>query len=642
MKKGLLTLFLLPAIVLASCTSGESTSGNSSTSGSETSSTNSPSSSLPSSNPPSTSSSSSVEEQGLTDAKLAELAQGYAADLTGLQEITQGASHGYVSFYTQIANGPEDFQLVIYPETSGSDPDRENIDGVFYYHATEIDGIGADEGKKIKALDNISIGLDNKIHHSYFVDMGQEEFTYATFEEDNGLGNFFRFLSADDFTENDEGNYELKEDVLEEYASFISPQAYGGFPELLADSFTLIFENNAIIGYQVTFPAYASALGIVDSTLVLGSFTKVGSDAIEKVAPVEGTADKAFDDMMARLQGNNYRGEGSWNFLVNSTYPEDMNYRAADVVTDGKYFSLTTMEDNDPNAIKEERLIEYDETSETYQTLTRIGDAYYPVGEAKDESAVTYASFALSSVFFTKDAEGVYHLNDAASYPRYVQYGSSDFLVDGFNGTFEAITNLEAVEDFTVEIGEDEAEFYIHNFELLGTGADQRENFQTFTYTEIGDITSETIIGDADIRENCDNLSFADMLSSDPGYPVLLSFIGGEENLKSLPAPGGLFPVWKISYIYDENQMTLECWDFSTSKELQDLDSHYQEKLSAQDSGFTKWTDAQMTQYKDYYDAVYQAEEKITVNGAEKTLLIGLQKNDLQWYKNYMVTLSLS
>lgn len=384
----------------------------------------------------------------------------------------------------------------------------------------------------------------------------EDEYTTEAVEaywSDFGLSNFFKDLSVDDFTKEEEGVYALDLSKVDDAVKAKIPLQLFPYGDTYLDTWEFDLGEQKLNAFSITVKegeivsCYASFDTVEDyysddTTTISAEFLDYGPQVTKKLSPLEENKYPEFDQMMATLAEGNY----------------DVDYRS--VSTDMWYGEnateslradgtslIWTSYDEEGNV--DESVTYYQPDANHYQAVVTVGDRLYPnmdpvEGTVKD---TLLATFDISSSFFDKetvDGKDVYTFSrDDFEYLNYSSIGDI-YKYEPGSGSASGLNEV------TVTIDEENGTVAFKNVQNAET------TFE-ITYSNIGK-NKDLVTG---VQPNCDALTWDEVIDTDDDTKKDIDAILGSEVLNRLPTPGGFHPVCSASAndIYSTVTFRFEC-----------------------------------------------------------------------------------
>lgn len=559
MKKSnvFLATTLVAILGATGCGKGSTSSSNSSSSSSSFVSTSSSSSS-------SSSVFVSIHTEALTEGMFAGLKEGYSAEVVR-NTTYEGSNPSY-----RIVDIDVDEKNYAFRNYSTDDGvTKKNLVTDSHYQ------INPEEENEM--LYNAGLSIGNTVIYSPV--MGRDPFTFDDIHltwDEGYFSNVFANLSINDFTRvGTENKFALNvEDSALEFAGIfdmIDAQFFGETIEAGIEYFYLLTNGNEITGFELKYEGFISYESMVYRS-AKGNFKAFGGDVVDFVKPLEGrSTDAELDEAIASLKEYNYK-------VVHSQSGYD--YTSEKFVGRGKFEgeadgkSLNYYYYNNSNQ-KIMNYAYYDvvEEGQTYlQGATNINGTYYNDVLYYGSLSDILPSFNISSAMFVKSSEStdsvlVYELdksvkisldNDNSAY--------SSFDSDGYNDRTVYLT-------ITIDKAAGTINFHNETSALADSGL-----IEDVLYSNIGEV--EELITSENISDNCDGLSWTELLSNDESaLTALITKIPGPV-LEKLPTFGG-----RYAYVHYDAGAAAFFVDTYDKTENEELVTSYSQKLL--DAGFT-------------------------------------------------------
>ena len=447
-----------------------------------------------------------------------------------LEQYSVQADNAGLSFAWGDVEEDDETGDLVFPETL-------NHTGYYREAAPFEDEDGLQEGKT--AL--VSLGLDNELSE-------QHPFSFDTYEyfdfADTGFAALFDGFKASDFEANqdffedevDAETYyaftwvmdpeEEDEEVIAYYDDLTSKIAnvlYASIGNYPLDSITLITDGFNIVGLEAYSFTEDDFFGAFSQTFMY-EVVALGDDVeVKEVKKVEGETIPELEAALASLRNNVYNAELMW-----AEYDEELEdyypYSMAEEYALGNFaFSLIYNEEGLEDAFGF-ALMEYNETL-YQQNFTFIGDAFYYDDLPTTKVTEEFASFGISSVFFTpvEDAEGTYLFD----------YEAALATIPGLDNAFTSLAFSYSYDwEFTqlyisVEEGGVFVEFYDAN----------NDDYLDIYYYNIGEPEYDPDM----FRFNGDDLTWDDLLGGSKNYEQAVTNVGGKDVLDLIPVLGGSY-----------------------------------------------------------------------------------------------------
>ncbi len=561
----------------------------------------------------STSSFISVYTEELTSEMFERLKGGYAA--TVVQEKTYEGSKTSYSI-RDIKVNDKNYDLDSYMSTDGKTKGTLSNDSHYQ--------INPDEEEEYTYTASLSIG--NTVMYTSV--LTKDPFTYEevpmTWEE-SGYSNVFASLSIGDFERVDnENKFALKlEDptlAINKVYSRIGIQLYGEAVNSNLEYFYLITNGNEITGFELkyeTFLSYETLCSNVSS----GKFTDFGADVISFEVPLQGREKYAeLDEAIALLQNQNYEIEhtqGGYDYSTGKFVPrgkfvgkvengEKLEY---DYYTGDGYKYMNYCYYNSTYTDVDESTGQ-DITVDYIQGAINIKGNYFNengyIGQVRD----ILPDFNVSSEMFIKSSEStetkaIFDLDKSIKISKDNDNGIySPFDTDGYR---------DLTVYLTITVEEDKITFHNETSHKENVGL-----IEDVVFTNIGKVSN--IIAAENIKDNCDDLTWTDLLSNNQYTLNGILSVYTEEFLNAIPTLGGIYAFINIGG--SSNSPVFYVQTYSQEENNQML-MDYGAKLEA--VGFEA-----SIEEDDYGNVTYIYKKPAELNGRTYTLNISI---DLFWNK---------
>lgn len=471
---------------------------------------------------------------------------------TGVGDTSQTA---YGRFYLDVQTTRREYAYQQYEavEDKTSLPTRENIADSAYYYS---DPFG-------NTCSNYLL-INNSIY-SYQITQESVKGTQTITWEDSGLCNIFYLLKANMFDKNGD-TYSLNDNADAPLRRKILSNLYGTNTVPAVKDFTLTGKDGHIASYTLSSEVQSRRDESYGVTYTLqyemsGNIVAYGSDNANVtknfIKEVEGEKDEEFEGKLAVLRNHNYKETTS---LYRVSEPDlslkgTLAQKNVTIYTPSTKLANTYSSSNILTSSKA-----YYITSDNFiQELITINGGYYNQGLKLSNSALTspFPSFDMSSLFFKKEAEGLYTYE--------MGYKNCQIFSTGLFSEVTTSLVYYASIDFTKENA-----ITISSIYAVSSGSDVIYCKMVSTYTDIG--SADTGIDVASIKDG-DDLTWDDYFKNDKELVTAKSILG--DKFDAIPVLGGYYNDVTLYTSQEDRQVqfqyylgSLAIYDFDGDGEL--------------------------------------------------------------------------
>lgn len=381
----------------------------------------------------------------LTDSMLDEAATGYSSENLVTTDLTINDETTSLLNYVDVESSASEYHAVSY-DMAEADPSKDTV-------ASDTHYVPMDEGDT-QLAGIATVGLSNTIE----VDPVGYGYTW-----DETFNNFFATLSADDFTAGEtQYHFTLNSDNIADVGASVITQATGvlGFEleslEVVTDGFHIVgftassaaLEYPEVGEFKMTAEATINSVGADDVVTSLQTYTGTEDSDLEAAfASLANNNYQVTEDIMISFDGTAYQQVSSISYAVRDGMAVDLNAQTIGIFKDGYLYDLVGLSSGSTGPV-------------TYYKSGYFFSAELP-------------SFDISSIFFTKESDGVYNL-DTESYPD-VSVTLNEF--DPFDFADCTALNVTIEEDSIIFTAQTSYQGYPAQYQITYSNIGQVEDF---------------------------------------------------------------------------------------------------------------------------------------------------------------------
>ena len=499
---------------------------------------------------------STKEDQASMTKMINELAKGVA--LESLVTITSTTGSGdslqssYGRFYLDVQTTKTQYAYQQYSmvESNTAIPSKDTLSAKGEY-VKNILGYAC----------NNFLGIDNQNYTSLLTQETSQGTSYVGWQ-DAGLENIFISLKGTMFEKVSTNEFKLKDDTDLELKRRIAANFYGENTLPAVKDFVLTIKDGRISEYSISTEVQKRYDSTYYTSYTLqyefqGKILGFGEDNAEVrknfSTPVTGEKDEKLENAFKSLRANNYKEETTVYQVANPSLSEKGSLNSKAIYTYADSVETETIYDS-RNKVTSDKA--YYITDDNFmQEVIKINGNYYNQGLMLSNSGLSnpYPQFGISSLFFEKKEEGLYHYD-------YGYKNCQIFSTSSYTGATAAAiytSDIDLREDGKITISSitvQSANDAVYYFKVVTTYSDINTSVAPFKVSEVS---------------NGDNLTWDEYFQGDAELDTAKKILG-EDRFNSIPVLGGYYN--DVTLVADEETRTVQMQYFIGSLTIYDFD----------------------------------------------------------------------